>query len=460
MDVIIADIERRREEEHKKYKYDRSKPNPVDVKYNAELSALEGKPTQQTRTYDNKPIAKGLKGKVIYITPDSYTTGDMSKHSEDLVIGNELVDEVILGLDQEALKVKLESLSQGTSKLSKAAAGLLYFLKNTGISKDTLSGKDNFKYLLAVLERNGNTTISAEIYTKALTEARKLANEGKTVIFDNIGVLKFGTDIDLAILNAESDIAKKADTTTTGKTAIADAENDFQGPKKRVFIGNAENIITGGAVTRIPKALKDLRALVNGVNNKVDFATTKGYLTTLQSMGILEELLEDQNITEEAFQALLNQKQAQVATQLSISDLVSNEQVLVKFLNKKGEERIGLVVGETTDNMLEIKDITDEYKKLNEGNLFVDVDDLGYPGLGTKAKSLKLAERDVNERVLSIIESEKVDKPEQVTKAKSKTTQTDVDAEREAQKDNLKDFDPFDKTARKNNDDEFKSCDL
>lgn len=430
----------------------------INAKYDAELAALEGKPTQQTRTYDNKPIAKGLKGKVIYITPDSYTTGDMSKHSEDLVVGNELVDKVILGLDQEALKVKLESLSQGTSKLSKAAAGLLYFLKNKGISKDTLSGKDNFKYLLAILERNGDTTISAEIYTKALTEARKLANEGKTVVFDNVGVLKFGTDIDLAILNAESDIAKKATTTPTGKTAIANAENDFQGPKKRVFIGNAENIITGGAVTRIPKALKDLRALINGVNNKVDFATIKGYLTTLQSMGILEELLEEQNITEEAFQALLNQKQAQVATQLSISDLVSNEQVLVKFLNKKGEERIGLVVGETTDNMLEIKDITDEYKKLNEGNLFVDVDDLGYSGLGTKAKSLKLAERDVNERVLSIIESEKVDKPEQVTKAKSKTTQTDVDAEREAQKDNLKGFDPFDETARKNNDDEFKSC--
>lgn len=411
-----------------------------------------------TRTYDNKPIAKSLKGKVIYITPDSYTTGDMSKHSEDLVIGNELVDEVILGLDQEALKVKLESLSQGTSKLSKAAAGLLYFLKNTGISENTLSGKDNFKYLLAVLERNGNTTISAEIYTKALTEARKLANEGKTVIFDNIGVLKFGTDIDLAILNAESDIAKKADTTTTGKTAIADAENDFQGPKKRVFIGNAETIITGGAVTRIPKALKDLRALINSVNNKVDFATTKDYLTTLQSMGILEELLEDQNITKETFQALLNQKQAQVATQLSISDLVSNEQVLVKFLNKKGEERIGLVVGETTDNMLEIKDITDEYKKLNEGNLFVDVDDLGYPGLGTKAKSLKLAERDVNERVLSIIKSEKVDKPETVTKAQSNTTQSNADAERKAQEDNLMDWDPTDKNARDKNNKDFLSC--
>jgi hypothetical protein len=40
----IAYIERRREEDHKKYKYDRSKPNPIDIKYDAELAALEEDP--------------------------------------------------------------------------------------------------------------------------------------------------------------------------------------------------------------------------------------------------------------------------------------------------------------------------------------------------------------------------------------------------------------------------------
>jgi hypothetical protein len=49
-----ADIKRRREEEHKKYKYDRTKPNPVDQKYDAELTALEGTATNQAEIENKK----------------------------------------------------------------------------------------------------------------------------------------------------------------------------------------------------------------------------------------------------------------------------------------------------------------------------------------------------------------------------------------------------------------------
>ena len=412
-----------------------------------------------TRTYDNKPIAKGLKGKVIYITPDSYTTGDMKTHSEDLVAGDDLVNAAILGLDQEGLKTKLESLSKGSGRLANAAGGLLNFIKKTGISEKTLDGKNNFKYLLAVLQSAGETSVAGEIYGNAMSEARRLAKDGKTVVFDNINILKYGSDLDLAILNSESDIAKKAVTTPGGKTAIAFAENAYQGTKKRVFTDSAESIITGGAVSKTPKALKDLRATVNKITAKSDLPQFKNFVKALKSQGVLEDLLEDQGLTEESFDALINQKENELSNQLTIDEIVSREgEVVVKFLNKKGEERIGLVVGKTEDNKLEIKDITKEYTELNRGDLLIDVDDLSYAGLGSKAKSSKLAERDVNERVLSIIESEKVSKPEKVTKTQSNTTQKNVDAEREAQKDNLKDFDPFDKAARKNNDDEFKSC--
>ena len=429
----------------------------------AELDALEGDQQQggssQTRTYDNKPIAKGLKGKVIYITPDSYTTGDMKTHSEDLVVGNELVDEVILGLDQEALKAKLKNLSEGTSKLSKAAGGLLYFLNNVGLSKDTLSGKDNFKYLLGILESNGENNISAEIYIKALAKARELAEQGKTVVFDNTSILKFSNSLDLVITNAKSDIAEAGKTTPNNKTAIANAEANVQSTnKKRVFTESAETIITAGAKSQTPKKLKDLRALINGINNKQDLAVNELMLSTLDKTGVLDELLADQNITKDQYRALLNDKKQQIAKQLSIKDLVNKgENTLIRFLNKKGEERIGLVVKETFDGKLEIKDVTDEYNS-GQGDLFVDVDDLSYGGLGSKSKSLKLAEKDVNEKVLGIMEEKKVEKSDTTTKAQSDSGQTTADQTVNERKQGLEGFDPFNPDDRKDDDNDLFNC--
>jgi hypothetical protein len=442
------------------------KVDPFYVIYNAKsfygpgsLSTQQQSGSSQTRTYDNKPIAKGLKGKVIYITPDSYTTGDMKTHSEDLVVGNELVDEVILGLDQEALKAKLKNLSEGTSKLSKAAGGLLYFLNNVGLSKDTLSGKDNFKYLLAVLESNGENSISAEIYIKALAKARELAEQGKTVVFDNTSILKFSNSLDLVITNAKSDIAEAGKTTPNNKTAIANAEANVQSTnKKRVFTESAETIITAGAKSQTPKKLKDLRALINGINNKQDLAVNELMLSTLDKTGVLDELLADQNITKDQYRALLNDKKQQIGKQLSIKDLVNKgENTLIRFLNKKGEERIGLVVKETFDGKLEIKDVTDEYNS-GQGDLFVDVDDLSYGGLGSKSKSLKLAEKDVNEKVLGIMEEKKVEKSDTTTKAQSDSGQTTADQTVNERKQGLEGFDPFNPDDRKDDDNDLFNC--
>jgi hypothetical protein len=127
-------------------------------------------------------------------------------------------------------------------------------------------------------------------------------------------------------------------------------------------------------------------------------------------------------------------------------------------LNKKNEERIGLVIGETQDNKLEIKDVTDEYNKGAQGGLFVDVDDLSYAGLGSKAKSLKLAERDVNEKVLGMIEETKVDKSDTTTKQQSNSGQNAADQSVNERKESLEGFDPFNKDEQKTNDEDLFSC--
>ncbi len=93
----------------------------INAKYDAEIAALEGGKEEPTKTYDNKPIAKSLQGKVIYITPDAYTVGKMSTHSEDLILGSDLIQEAILELDINAVKARLETLAQDKGKIGSSA---------------------------------------------------------------------------------------------------------------------------------------------------------------------------------------------------------------------------------------------------------------------------------------------------------------------------------------------------
>ncbi len=433
--------------------------NRINAKYDTELAALEGDKEEATKTYDNKPIAKSLQGKVIYITPDSYTVGDMATHSENVVLGSDLVKEALLELDINSIKSRLEVLAQDRGKIGAAAEGLLKFIEKNGITPDKISGRDNFLYKLAILEREGDNSITSIIYSRALSKAKAIASStGKTVVFDTPTVLSF-EGIDLAILNSKSDFILKAAITPSGKTGIADKESLFNGTKKRVMTDSSESILTGGPKTVIPKQLKDIRAFVNSMSNKQDYATKKLMLDTARKTGLLDELLAEQNMTYDQYYALIESKRDQIAAQLSIGELVNKgENVLVKFLNKKGEERVGLIVGQTEDNKLEIKDVTDEYNGIRQGNLFVDVDDLSYGGLGSKAKSLKLAERDVNERVISIIKETEVTKAEGSTKKQSDSGQDNADQSINERKESLKGFDPFNKEQQENNNNDLFSC--
>lgn len=423
----------------------------------ADIEEIEEEPT---KTYDNKPVAKSLQGKVIYITPDSYTVGNMATHSENVVLGSDLVKEALLELDINTIKSRLEVLAQDRGKIGIAAKALLNFIDNKGITSNNIAGKNNFLYKLAILEREGDNSITSIIYSSALSKAKSIvSNTGKTVVFDTPTVLLFGDGVDLAILNGKSDFILKAAITPTGKTGIADKESLFNGTKKRVMTDSSESILTGGPKSMMLKQLKDLRALINGISNKEDLSTKRLMLDTLNKTGVLDELLAEQGMTNIQFFALLEEKASRIRRQLSIADLVNKgENVLVNFLNKKGEERVGLIVGETEDNKLEIKDVTDEYNGIKQGNLFVDVDDLSYGGLGSKAKSLKLAERDVNERVISIIKETEVTKPESSTKKQSDSGQDNADQSINERKQSLEGYDPFNKDQQKSNDEGLFSC--
>jgi hypothetical protein len=383
----------------------------------------------------------------------------MSTHSEDLILGSDLIQEAILELDINAVKARLETLAQDKGKIGSSAKALLDFINKNGVTPDNITGKGNFLYKLATLERDGDSSISSMIYPVALSKANTLVSgTNKTVVFDSPSILPYGR-IDLAILNGMSSFTVTAPVTPTGRTGIADKERLFVGTKKRVMTDSSESIITGGPKSQIPKKLKDIRALLNGVNNKEDFNTTMLMLNTLERTGVLDELLEEQNLPLDQYIALRNQKREQINKQLSIKDLVNKgENTLIRFLNKKNEERIGLVIGETQDNKLEIKDVTDEYNKGAQGGLFVDVDDLSYAGLGSKAKSLKLAERDVNEKVLGMIEETKVDKSDTTTKQQSNSGQNAADQSVNERKESLEGFDPFNKDEQKTNDEDLFSC--
>jgi hypothetical protein len=103
-----ADIEARREEEHKNWNYDRTKPNPVDAKYDEELATLE----QQA------PVAEEAKGEdeqVITLPPEIDSLDD----NEIVSIKYETFDEI-----PESLKSKANKFGGKDVKYRKSILGI------------------------------------------------------------------------------------------------------------------------------------------------------------------------------------------------------------------------------------------------------------------------------------------------------------------------------------------------
>jgi hypothetical protein len=181
----------------------------------------------------------------------------------------------------------------------------------------------------------------------------------------------------------------------------------------------------------VKRKLKDIRAAINKIETKDELSKFKLLLTTAQELGILDEIKNKQGVTPEVFKALMDQKIKQVDNQITIAQLTEPEGVVTfTFMNKKGQQRTGLVMGVVDGTKLEIRDITDE--------LETSPSDWSFAGSG---KSIILSEKDVNKQVIAMNIESKIEKPDARTKTESNNAQATATEDFEASKEELKKLD-------------------
>jgi len=217
---------------------------------------------------------------------------------------------------------------------------------------------------------------------------------------------------------------------TEEEVIIEEEEND-QEELKNEKTGKKPKDPKANEKAAVKRKLKDIRAAINKIETKDELSKFKLLLTTAQELGILDEIKNKQGVTPEVFKALMDQKIKQVDNQITIAQLTEPEGIVTfTFMNKKGEQRTGLVMGVVDGTKLEIRDITDE--------LETSPSDWSFAGSG---KSIILSERDVNKQVIAMNIESKIEKPDARTKTESNNAQATAAEDFEASKEELKKLD-------------------
>ena len=290
---------------------------------------------------DNEPVTiessvpDTLKGKVIFVTPTKEST-TMLTGIPGVTYGSTIyLDRVLEGFDDTLignLRNGIEKLSEDTDdakKVKTAGTELLDILdRYKSPAKDVTT--DDVKTVNGALERLTNQTASSYIPTsiitkikkiqsnawdKTMSDARSLANEGQTVVFDLNGAAASGK-IDLALISAKSDLGDLG--YNYGK-AIA----NIKGKSYDITGKNILDILNGTVDLdyTIPEIIREkLLANINEASKK-ELGLVEILLPRLPK-SVLDQVLADQNLTMEQVDKAIATRKNKLATIFDMDDLV------------------------------------------------------------------------------------------------------------------------------------------
>ena len=287
---------------------------------------------------DNEPVTSqstipdALRGKVIFVTPTKATT-TMLSGMPGVTYGSDVYLDIILSGFNDAFVTDLINASQGAtdSKVKEAATELLDVIDRYNSPAKDVSTAD-VRTINGALTRLTNQTASQNLpasfitklkkiqsiaWTKTMNQARDIANTGQTVIFDLSNAAASGK-IDIALLSSTSDLGPMG----------YNYDKAIAGVKSKSFNITGKNIIDilNGTVDLeffIPEALKNLRTSINEAGRK-EFDTINILLSNLPK-GVYDQLLQDQSLTQESLDKIIQDKKNKLATTFTIDDLVVNE---------------------------------------------------------------------------------------------------------------------------------------
>jgi len=313
---------------------------------------------------DNEPVTiessvpDTLKGKVIFVTPTKTST-TMLSGMPGITYGSDVYLDIVLNEFNDPFIADLRNAegSVAEEKVKDAATDLLNVIDRYKSSSQNVSTAD-VKTINGAITRLTNETASKNLpatfitklkkiqnsaWTKTMNQARSLADKGQTVIFDLNNAAASGK-IDLALLTSNSDLGNLG----------YNYDRAIAGIKSKSFNITGKNLldILNGTVDlefSIPEALKNLKNNINQASRK-EFDTIQILLNNLPR-GIYDQLLQDQSITQEDLDKIIQAKKNKLATTFTIDDLVvdpSNPTVVQYTVNEStGGKSLkqGVVIG-------------------------------------------------------------------------------------------------------------------
>jgi hypothetical protein len=323
--------------------------------------------TKLTSTTTEAPksiVTPELQGKVIYVSPSKESVSKLFD-MPGVVYGNTIYASVVIGEFTDELIEKLRELAESDARTKyPSAAQAVINVIDYGLTQNNVK---DFNYALAILRRAKpnevpkglastlNYVMTNIVWDKTMTKARELADQGLTVVFDNN---------DAAASN-KVDIAFVSDTTDLIDTYQDAGKENY---KKAVSAINSTKVIptpsgkgivdilqgkatSGVQVSKaVSKAIQDLKNSIY-IANKVELNSINTELKSLRSLGVLDAILKEQNITADQVREALAKRKEILKDVLDINDISVGD--VVMFTKQLGsQERFpGMIIKKDNSNI-------------------------------------------------------------------------------------------------------------
>lgn len=274
---------------------------------------------------------------------------------------------------KEALVAKLTELHDKEYNLIKAAQTVINAI-DTGVNPENIK---DLLYAISILRfakpESGvpqglpvaiNYMMTNLVWDKTMAEAKKLADQGVTVVFDN-NEAAASNKVDFAFVG-ETDLT--ANSTPQAKANIERAVNGVS-PTKVLPLSGAKNIldILQGKVqmgVQQSKAMSNIRSSIYTAN-KLELAAIKAELNSLKSLGLLPGILQQQNATSDQVREDIAKREELLKDRLDINDL-SVEDIVMYTEQKGGKTVPGMIVKKNSSEVSVVPISLNEEGETNE----------------------------------------------------------------------------------------------
>jgi len=325
--------------------------------------------TKLTSTTTEAPksiVTPELQGKIIYVSPSKDSTTKLFD-MPGVVYGNVIYAKVVAGEFSDELVEKLRELAESdiTDEFSSAAETIVNVIDN-GLTPDKVKA---FNYSISVIRTaKGNRVpvglsstlryvMTNLVWTKTMAQARELAKQGLTVVFDNNEAAS-SNQVDIAFVSDTTDLID--DYTETGKDNYKNAVAGI-GRSKVIPTPSGKgilDILQGKATTgpQVSSAMLDLKNSIF-IANKSELEAINTELKGLRSRGLLDPILQQQNLTADQVREALAKRKELLKDVLEINEISVGDIVQVNLTVSRFP---GMVIAKTEDGITVAKIILNE----------------------------------------------------------------------------------------------------